>query len=549
MPARTFTAPGHQPDRPSGQHLAPAGRGRALPRAVQAKMEAALGHDFSAVRIHEGGHAESLGAIAYTRGRDIHFAPGRYSPQSRTGQELLGHELAHVVQQSHGRVALPQGNGAPINADPGLEAEADRLGRAAARGHSPAGFTVTPARASGEGGGPVQRSRVIQPVWGKQRVYGHQPIGEHNEEEGGVVAQIRDAVSQAQDDRRQRKREILANVYRERAKFGPDDDKDVIRKKVGGEAFLGSLFGQKGSYLPDLKASKVTSDKILAKLNIEGLEAVDDAENRQTQLHYKGKHVYTLHRGASAFVEAGTTTAGRRKFTKHGSDKKYVADDRGTPTRRFAYGVKDAHQVGLATGTGLVGRHVSLRRKPILTALPSEHELVGLPKQKGLEVPLSVDQALFLHQEHGSSNSQRGVSLASTEYPLLSNAARGFADAKDAGTRKLRVDLGKVPVAAPEAAPNLINYYQKIPGFRQHRVEATEHKVQVGRGSRTIKKDKAQQHFDWSTSKNRELFLRELLPGFVKGQKTPSPLEDQTYDPGDVEELLRNAKGQQYNSP
>jgi hypothetical protein len=117
-------------------------------------MERALGHDFSRVRVHEGGHAESLGAIAYTRGTDLHFAPGRYSPATRSGQELLGHELAHVVQQQAGRVAVPQGKGAPINADPALEAEADRLGRMAAGrpsaaahdlGHSLARVTAGPA--------------------------------------------------------------------------------------------------------------------------------------------------------------------------------------------------------------------------------------------------------------------------------------------------------------------------------------------------------------------------------------------------------------------
>jgi hypothetical protein len=118
--------------RPSGQHLAKAGQGQPLPAAVQAKMESAFGHDFSRVRVHQGRTAESLGAVAFTRGQDIHFAPGRYSPASRSGQQLLGHELAHVVQQAKGRVALPQGTGAPINADPGLEAEADRLGSIAA---------------------------------------------------------------------------------------------------------------------------------------------------------------------------------------------------------------------------------------------------------------------------------------------------------------------------------------------------------------------------------------------------------------------------------
>lgn len=110
------------------------GPGSALPQSVLQKMEAAFGTSFSDVRVHESPQAQSIGAAAYTQGTDIHFAPGQYSPGSLDGQALLGHELTHVVQQRAGRVPTPQGKGIPINADPGLEAEADQLGAQAARG-------------------------------------------------------------------------------------------------------------------------------------------------------------------------------------------------------------------------------------------------------------------------------------------------------------------------------------------------------------------------------------------------------------------------------
>lgn len=123
-----------------GNELAPVrsdGSGQRLPGPVQAKMEHALGSDFSAVRIHEGAQAASIGALAYTRGTDIHFAPGQYDPESRRGQELLGHELTHVVQQARGRVGTTtQAKGLPVNDDPGLEREADELGARAARGEA-----------------------------------------------------------------------------------------------------------------------------------------------------------------------------------------------------------------------------------------------------------------------------------------------------------------------------------------------------------------------------------------------------------------------------
>ncbi|MEI7025313.1 eCIS core domain-containing protein [Paenibacillus sp. y28] len=101
---------------------------------VQGKMEKAFNSDFSGVKIHEGSDASEIGALAYTQGSDIHFAPGRYQPNTQSGQELLGHELAHVVQQRQGRVRpTTQAKGIPINDDAALEKEADQLGSKAAR--------------------------------------------------------------------------------------------------------------------------------------------------------------------------------------------------------------------------------------------------------------------------------------------------------------------------------------------------------------------------------------------------------------------------------
>ena len=49
-------------------------------------------------------------------------------------QELLGHELTHVVQQSEGRVKpTTEVMGMPVNDDPSLEAEADKMGKKAAQ--------------------------------------------------------------------------------------------------------------------------------------------------------------------------------------------------------------------------------------------------------------------------------------------------------------------------------------------------------------------------------------------------------------------------------
>jgi hypothetical protein len=80
------------------------GSGSKLDSTIQAKMENAFGSDFSNVNIHADAEADqlnqSIGAEAFATGNDIFFREGQYNPGSRQGQELLGHELTHVVQQT-----------------------------------------------------------------------------------------------------------------------------------------------------------------------------------------------------------------------------------------------------------------------------------------------------------------------------------------------------------------------------------------------------------------------------------------------------------------
>ena len=109
--------------------IAPTGSGEPLPDEIRAKMEAALGMDFSAVRIHVGPQAAAVGARAFTHGMDIFFAPGEYEPWTESGHQLLGHELTHVVQQAQGRVDTTEElAGVKINDDAALEQEADAMG-------------------------------------------------------------------------------------------------------------------------------------------------------------------------------------------------------------------------------------------------------------------------------------------------------------------------------------------------------------------------------------------------------------------------------------
>jgi len=87
-------------------HLHGLGSGRSLSKAVRAQFEEALGWDFSGVRLHTGTTAmqaaDSVGAKAFTMGRDIVFGNKVDNPESSSHRWLLAHELAHVVQQEKG---------------------------------------------------------------------------------------------------------------------------------------------------------------------------------------------------------------------------------------------------------------------------------------------------------------------------------------------------------------------------------------------------------------------------------------------------------------
>lgn len=101
-----------------------------MPDGVKQRMEDSFGMDFSSVRIHpDSPSAPEVGALAYTQGTDIHFAPGQFKPDTSAGRQLLGHELTHVVQQSKGLVQ-PTGEigGLPVNDNEALEQEADVQG-------------------------------------------------------------------------------------------------------------------------------------------------------------------------------------------------------------------------------------------------------------------------------------------------------------------------------------------------------------------------------------------------------------------------------------
>lgn len=138
--------------------------GRPLEAATRAALEPRFGHDFSRVRVHTDARAaesaRSVGAVAYTVGGDIAFDSGRYAPGTPSGDRLLAHELAHVVQQ-RGVAAGIQASLAPDVPGNAAEQEAERAATAVTRGE-PANVTTTIApgiaRQMDAGVGPTDAS-------------------------------------------------------------------------------------------------------------------------------------------------------------------------------------------------------------------------------------------------------------------------------------------------------------------------------------------------------------------------------------------------------
>ena len=84
------------------------GSGQSLDANLQRSMGQAMGADFSGVKVHTDSQSDQLNqsiqAKAFTTGQDVFFRQGAYEPSSRGGQELIAHELTHVVQQNGGAV-------------------------------------------------------------------------------------------------------------------------------------------------------------------------------------------------------------------------------------------------------------------------------------------------------------------------------------------------------------------------------------------------------------------------------------------------------------
>jgi hypothetical protein len=162
---RSATASNDFGEAPPIVHEALRGQGRPLDAQTRSYFEPRLGQDFSEVRVHTGGlaaqSARAVAARAYTVGSDVVFDEGRFAPHSVEGRHLLGHELAHVVQQRGG--GLTPGTGLRVGAaNDAYEAAADRAADAVARGgHASPGAAQSGVLRRAPGDAPAVPSPLI----------------------------------------------------------------------------------------------------------------------------------------------------------------------------------------------------------------------------------------------------------------------------------------------------------------------------------------------------------------------------------------------------
>ncbi len=120
--------------------------GQRLEEDTRAFMEPRFGHDFSKVRVHSdekaAESATAVNALAYTVGSDVVLGNKHSVSETPTSQELLAHELTHVVQQE----GKESNDSIPIGSPhASYEREAEQVAESVSRGQ-----TVRPsARTSG----------------------------------------------------------------------------------------------------------------------------------------------------------------------------------------------------------------------------------------------------------------------------------------------------------------------------------------------------------------------------------------------------------------
>lgn len=228
----------------------------------------------------------------------------------------------------------------------------------------------------------------------------------------------------------------------------------------------------------------------------------------------EGTDIFHLRTGAAAFDREPIVKAGGaitrdvyRKFGKaEGKNNEYIKDDEGVFTRRYAFVEKSKYQLRELLNRGVItGRYSSdpssQTPRAYNTFDPKLRDRVkGLPADSTTFA--NSYQLAYVHQELGSWQEQRGVSATSVEkHAIFSNQGETF---KTGDGVRFELDLARVPNGAA-GTPQVINHYA---AEAQTKMDGSNLGI-TGTHPRDFV------HYQKSTIKNRELFVKDLKPEYL----------------------------------
>ncbi|MFN3259775.1 MAG: DUF4157 domain-containing protein [Pikeienuella sp.] len=449
------------------------GPGRALPGSVRAQMEQAFGADFGDVRIHVGPQAERIGAIAFTAGADIYFAPGRFRPESAEGRRLLGHELAHVLQQRQGRVR--GGAGAlTVVQDAALEAEADRMGERAS-----AATTVSRApavRSLPRAIAAAQRKALIQRAGDKVAFVAGTAANPNDQD-------LIDAIERIVEDERSRKKKYKDAI--ESVKDLAIGKIGVSRDKEEEEEFREARVEVLHSFHRDYQDSGWNIDNIVKDVQTtlsaqvlcqrrgaRGCQFISIATKAVLLEIVEGEARFTAGADAGVFVKKGTT-------------KEYVQDSRNLYISRYVVRGCSAAQMNDLFSKG----KITPRNPTLEIGSQLENYEFG---SRGKTDRITQAEREFLQQRDGSGEDQRLLSVTRNQTrTIFSNHGTTFTD-----EAVIKIDLSKIAKS-------------KI--FDIHLEESHAGKTSLASkkyaDSNAIKEKRK---YIYSAEKNREILLEEI---------------------------------------
>ena len=201
--------------------------GRPLEPKTRAFVESRFRHDFGNVRVHTNSRAaasaRSLNAQAYTVGRDIIFGAGQFVPGRRQSDELLAHELTHVVQQSQ---ATGRNSWLAVASQDGLlEQEARETSKHVLNGRTAGRLSPAPLQIARQ---PATAPDLINPYLDEEPAPGE---AEAEEFRRGTISVVRDPILEAL-----RRNDAITFLNRLRA-LDPEDRSQL----EGDAAFLSEI--------------------------------------------------------------------------------------------------------------------------------------------------------------------------------------------------------------------------------------------------------------------------------------------------------------------